>query len=108
MEGLFSGSRREVNGSFTLAGFGVFRPLQGEWIYHVIQGFLYVPPGQSLPGFWAYSNHFSWVWFNQLAGGEYFYSFEFGSLVFMHRVSDEAGFYYVYSGFNQGWHYLGK
>ena len=103
LEGVLSAAGRQVNGRFSLDGFGGFWSLENNWIYHDIYRYLYVPVDQAFPGFWGYSLNLGWAYFNRASGTEFIYSSGLESWVYVMRVPDGTVFYYVFTGPARGW-----
>lgn len=101
--GFLGAAVRHVNDARSLEGFGTFWNLGDAWRYHAVHRFLYIPDGQSLPGFWGYSQALGWTYFNQSFGEQWIYSNTLGSWVFSPGWPGETTFYYVYSGPSEGW-----
>jgi len=101
--GVLSSAVRFVNETRFLEGFGYFWNLGNNWRYHLVHRNLYVPEGQSLPGFWGYSQALGWTYFNLETGERWLYSNSLESWVYSPGWVDEVTYYYVQSGPSQGW-----
>jgi hypothetical protein len=101
--GFLSAAIRHVNDARSLDGFGTFWNLGNNRLYHTVHRDLHVPEGQSLPGFWGWSESLGWTYFNQMLGHIWIYSTAFGSWVYSPGWPGGVTYYYVYTGPNQGW-----
>lgn len=103
LDGFLAVASRNVNNSFSLDGYGTFWQYADSRYWHGSHGWLYIPDGQALPGFWGYSLAVGWLYFNTEIGEDYVYSSNYGSWLLFPGLLDGQRYYYVLSGENAGW-----
>jgi hypothetical protein len=74
-----------------------------SWYEHEKYHYLYVPQGQVMASFWAFSQTLGWTYFSEDLSEKWMYSNNFNSWVYSPDPVDGRTYYYIFSGPEKGW-----